>query len=87
MSKIQLDQLNSSELEVLNSEATSEVVGGWYGYWGGYRSYSNYSSYKTAAVDQFNGNSNSQAAFGGGAFSNTSNFNSNNQNNSVNISQ
>ncbi len=86
MSKIQLEQLNSSELEVLNSEATSEVVGGWYGYWGGYRSYSNYSS-KFAAVSQGNVNSNNQVAFGGGAFSNTSNFNSNNQSNSVNISQ
>jgi len=89
MSKINLNQLNTSELETLNTEATGEVVGGYYGgYYGGYSSYySKYSSYKTAAVNQFNGNSNNQAAFGGGAFSNTSNFNSNSQNNSANIHQ
>ena len=87
MSKIQFNELNTSELEVLNTEATAEVVGGWYGYYGGY--YSSYSSYssKLAAVQQGNFNSNHQAAFGGGFKSNTSNFNSSNQNNSANIYQ
>ena len=86
MSKIQLAQLNTSELEVLNNEATAEVVGGYYGgYYSSY--YSNYASYKTAVVDQANFNSNNQAAIGGGAFSNTSNFNSTNQNNNATISQ
>ena len=88
MSKIQLSQLNSSELEVLNNEATAEVVGGYGGYYGGYSSYySDYYSSKIAVVDQANFNSNNQAAIGGGAFSNTSNFNSTNQNNNATISQ
>ena len=89
MSKIQFNELNASELEVLNNEATAEVVGGWYGYYGGYYSYSysDYTSYKTAVVDQFNGNSNNQAAFGGGFKSNTSNRNGTSQNNSANIHQ
>jgi len=88
MSKINLNQLNTSELETLNTEATGEVVGGSYGYWGGYYNshYSKYSS-KFAAVQQGNVNSNNQVAFGGGAFSNTSNHNSNSQNNSANIYQ
>ena len=88
MSKIQFNELSTSELEVLNTEATAEVVGGWYGYYGGY--YSSYSykvSDKFAAVQQVNENYNNQAAFGGGKFSNTSNFNSSNQNNSANIYQ
>ena len=89
MSKIQFNELNTSELEVLNSEATAEVVGGYYGYYGGYYSdyYSSYTSFKTAAVDQFNGNSNSQAALGGGKRSNTSNRNGTSQNNNANIYQ
>ena len=85
MSKIKLSQLNTSELEVLNTEATAEVVGGYYGGYSKY--YSKYTSYKTAALDQFNGNSNNQAAFGGGAFSNTSNYNGTSQNNNANIHQ
>ena len=85
MSKIQFNQLNSPELEVLSTEATAEVVGG---YSGGYSSYySNYYSSKFASVQQGNFNQNNQVAIGGGAFSNTSNFNSTNQNNNVNISQ
>ena len=85
MSKIQLSQLNTSELEVLNNEATVEVVGGYYGgYYSSY--YSDYSS-KFAAVQQGNFNENNQVAIGGGAFSNTSNFNSTNQNNNATISQ
>ena len=88
MSKIQFNELNTSELEVLNSEATAEVVGGWYGYYGGYSySYSDYFSSKTAVVDQFNGNSNNQAAFGGGKYSNTSNRNGTSQNNNANVYQ
>ena len=88
MSKIKLSQIDNSELEVLNDKATAEVVGGYHGYWGGYYSsyYSNYSN-KFAAVQQGNVNSNNQVAFGGGAFSNTSNSNGTSQNNSVNISQ
>jgi len=88
MSKIQFNELNTSELEVLNTEATAEVVGGWYGYYGGYYKsvYKSYSS-KTAVVSQGNYNSNAQAAFGGGYKSNTSNYNSNYQNNSANIYQ
>ena len=86
MSKIQFNELNTSELEVLNTEATAEVVGGWYGYYGGYYSSYSYSS-KTAVVDQKNYNSNAQAALGGGWFSNTSNFNSSHQNNSANVYQ
>jgi len=86
MSKIQFNELNTSELEVLNTEATGEVVGGYYGY-GYYKSvYKSYSS-KFAAVQQGNYNSNNQAAFGGGKYSNTSNYNSNYQNNSANIYQ
>ena len=85
MSKIQLSQLNTSELEVLNTQATAEVVGGYYGGYSKY--YSKYASYKTAALDQFNGNSNNQVAIGGGAFSNTSNYNGTSQNNSANIYQ
>ena len=87
MSKIQFNELNASELEVLSTEATAEVVGGYY--YGGYYSsyYSKYTSYKTAVVNQANFNSNSQAALGGGKYSNTSNFNSTNQNNNANIYQ
>ena len=86
MSKIQLSQLNTSELETLNNEATAEVVGGYYGgYYSSY--YSDYYSSKFAAVQQGNFNSNNQVAIGGGAFSNTSNFNSTNQNNNATISQ
>ena len=85
MSKIQFNKLNSSELEVLNTEATAEVVGGYYGGYSSY--YSDYISLKTATVNQLNVNSNNQVAIGGGAFSNTSNFNSTNQNNNANISQ
>ena len=88
MSKIQFNELNTSELEVLNTEATAEVVGGWYGYYGGYyKSYTYKVSDKFAAVQQSNYNSNAQAAFGGGYKSNTSNYNSNHQNNSANIYQ
>jgi hypothetical protein len=88
MSKIQFNELNTSELEVLNNEATSEVVGG-YGYWGGYYSsvYKNRSSRKTARVDQVNLNENTQVAFGGGKYSITENYNSTYQNNSANIYQ
>ena len=88
MSKIQFNELNTSELEVLNNEATAEVVGG-YG-WGGYYSkhVSKYSfSEKFAAVQQSNYNSNAQAALGGGKYSNTSNYNNTNQNNNANIYQ
>ena len=88
MSKIQFNELNTSELEVLNNEATSEVVGG-YGYWGGYYSsvIKKRSSRKTAVVNQANLNENTQVAFGGGKFSYTSNYNSTHQNNSANINQ
>ena len=88
MSKIQFNELNTSELEVLNNEATAEVVGGYgYGYY--YSKYvSKYStSYKTAVVSQHNFNENNQAALGGGKFSNTSNYNNTNQNNNANIYQ
>ena len=85
MSKIKLNQLNTSELEVLNTQATAEVVGGYYGgYYSSY--YSNYSN-KFAALKQGNVNENAQAAFGGGAFSNTSNYNGTSQNNNANIHQ
>ena len=89
MSKIQFNELNTSELEVLNTEATAEVVGGYYGYYGGYYSssyYSNYSS-KFAALQQGNVNENAQAAFGGGKYSNTSNKNGTSQNNNANVYQ
>ena len=90
MSKIQFNELNTSELEVLNNEATAEVVGG-YGYWGGYyysKHVSKYSySEKIAAVQQSNYNTNAQAALGGGKYSNTSNYNNTNQNNNANIYQ
>ena len=88
MSKIQFNELNTSELEVLNSEATAEVVGGYYGYYGGYSYYSSYSySDKFAAVKQENLNFNEQAAFGGGKYSNTSNRNGTSQNNNANVYQ
>ena len=86
MSKIQFNELNTSELEVLNSEATAEVVGGYgYGYY--YSKYVSRYSSKFAVVDQSNYNSNNQAALGGGKFSNTSNYNNTNQNNNANIYQ
>ena len=85
MSKIKLSQLNTSELEVLNTQATAEVVGGYYGgYYSSY--YSNYSN-KFAALQQGNVNSNNQVAIGGGYGSNTSNYNGTSQNNNANISQ
>ena len=86
MSKIQFNELNTSELEVLSNEATSEVVGGYYG--GYYSEYiSIYNSYKTAAISQTNFNDNDQAALGGGKFSSNGNSNGTSQNNSANVYQ
>jgi hypothetical protein len=84
MSKIQINELNSnSELEVLNAQETTEVVGGyWYG--GYYSSY--YSDNDFAVVDQVNANYTQQAALGG-YFGDTYNSNSTSQNNSANIYQ
>ena len=87
MSKIQFNELNTSELEVLSTEASAEVVGGWYGYGSYYYSYSSYYSDKLAAVSQTNFNENNQAALGGGKYSNTSNFNSTNQKNNAGVFQ
>ncbi|MDJ0590783.1 MAG: hypothetical protein QNJ72_12415 [Pleurocapsa sp. MO_226.B13] len=87
MSKIQFNELNlnASELEVLNTEETTEVVGGyWYGYGSYYSSY--YSDNDFAVVQQSNYNSTQQAAFGG-YYGNTINDNYTNQNNSANIYQ
>ena len=90
MSKIQFNQLNqnASELEVLNSEETAEVVGGYY--YGYYPSYS-YSSYSysdndSASVGQ-NNNSYVQQTALGGFYGDTVNSNYTNQGNSANISQ
>ncbi len=75
MSKIQISELNNnSELEVLNAQETSEVVGGyWYG---GYGDYS-----KFASIAQQNNNSTFQVALGG------SNYNYTDQDNDANIYQ
>ncbi|BAZ43773.1 hypothetical protein NIES4102_07750 [Chondrocystis sp. NIES-4102] len=83
MSKIQINNLNNSELEVLNAEATTEVVGGfWYGYGYGYKKV-----YKSATLTQVNQNSNLQVALGGGKYSSTGNSNSTYQSNYGSISQ
>ena len=84
MSKIQFNQLNTPELEVLSAEATAEVVGGYSSFYSRY--VSRFSS-KVAGIQQVNFNQNNQVALGGGAFSNTSNFNSTNQSNNANINQ
>ncbi len=84
MSKIQINELNNnSELEVLNAQETTEVVGGYY-YGGYYSSY--YSDNDFAVVDQVNANYTQQAAFGG-YFGDTYNDNYTSQNNSANIYQ
>ena len=90
MSKIQFNQLNqnASELEVLNSEETAEVVGGYYyGGYGGYSySYSDYySDNDSASVGQNNNSYVQQTALGG--FGDTVNQNYTGQGNSVNIYQ
>ena len=89
MSKIQFNQLNqnASELEVLNSEETAEVVGGYY--YGYYPSYS-YSSYSysdndSASVGQNNNSYVQQTALGG--YGLTVNENTTSQGNSANIYQ
>ncbi|MGL5941958.1 MAG: hypothetical protein ACRC2S_16610 [Waterburya sp.] len=77
MSKIQINELNSnSELEVLNNQETSEVVGGF--------SF-NIDASKYAKVDQINYNKNTQVAFGG--FGDTYNTNKTDQNNEAYIKQ
>jgi len=81
MSKIQINELNNSELEVLNAEATTEVVGGFKLY------RSKYYSKKSVSLEQVNLNENTQVAFGGGYFSSTGNSNSTYQNNSASIYQ
>ena len=86
MSKIQFNELNNSELEVLNAEATAEVVGGYYSFYASYSSSINISE-KVAFVNQDNTNFNSQIAFGGGKFSSNGNSNSTNQGNNLNINQ
>ena len=83
MSKIQFNELNNSELEVLNTEATSEVVGGFFV---SYTDIFNFSS-KYASVNQSNFNDNDQAAFGGGKFSSNGTSNGTSQGNSLNINQ
>ena len=81
MSKIQINNLNNSELEVLNAEATTEVVGGfWYGY--GVKKV-----YKSATLEQVNYNTNIQAAVGGGKYSSTGNSNGTYQSNYGSIYQ
>ena len=90
MSKIQFNELNqnASELEVLNAQETTEVVGGHY--WGGssyyYSKYESFSS-KFADVYQTNFNDNDQAALGGGKYSSNGNNNGTGQNNNANINQ
>ena len=66
MSKIQFNELNlnTSELEVLNKEETTEVVGG-YWYYPSYTSYSYYSDNDVALVNQVNSNYTQQVSFGG----------------------
>ena len=86
MSKIQFNELNTSELEVLSNEATSEVVGGYYGPSYYYSTYYSYSS-KFAGISQTNFNDNDQAALGGGKYSSNGNSNGTNQNNSANVYQ
>jgi len=81
MSKIQINELNNSELEVLNAEATTEVVGGFSLY------RSKYYSKKSVSLEQVNLNENTQVAFGGGKFSSTGNSNYTSQYNSAYISQ
>jgi hypothetical protein len=79
MSKIQINELNNnSELEVLNAQETTEVVGGYYY---GYGSYSD----KFASVFQNNYNETNQAALS--YYGDASNSNTTNQNNSANIYQ
>ena len=83
MSKIQFNELNNSELEVLNAEASSEVVGGFF-----IDIFKTTSiSEKSAFVDQFNFNDSDQAAFGGGSFSSNGTSNGTSQGNSLNINQ
>jgi len=81
MSKIQINELNNSELEVLNAEATTEVVGGFKLY------RSTYYSKKSVSLLQANENYNTQVAFGGGKFSSTGNSNGTSQSNYASISQ
>ncbi|MDJ0590784.1 MAG: hypothetical protein QNJ72_12420 [Pleurocapsa sp. MO_226.B13] len=86
MSKIQFNELNlnASELEVLNTEETTEVVGGYWG--GGYYSYYYNFDNDVALVNQNNYNKTQQVAFGGYG-GDTVNLNYTNQNNSANIYQ
>jgi hypothetical protein len=77
MSKIQINELNnSSELEVLNAQETTEVVGGFY---------YGYGSYKYAEVFQNNYNETNQAALT--YFGDASNSNTTDQSNSANVYQ
>ena len=73
MSKIQIKELSSttSEFTTLNSQETSEVIGGYsyyYSYPGFSFSFSNYFSSKIATVEQVNLNENNQIALGSGAY-------------------
>ena len=87
MSKIQFNELNNSELEVLNTQETAEVVGGYYYPFSlSYFSSVNISE-KVAIVNQGNTNFNSQVAFGGGKYSSNGTSNSTNQGNNLNINQ
>ena len=83
MSKIQFNELNNSELEVLNTQETAEVVGGFFV---SYTDIFNFSS-KYASVVQDNTNYSSQAAFGGGSFSSNGTSNGTSQGNNLNINQ
>ena len=83
MSKIQFNELNNSELEVLNTQETAEVVGGFFV---SYTDIFSFSS-KYASVYQSNFNDNDQAAFGGGSFSSNGNSNNTSQGNNLNINQ
>jgi hypothetical protein len=75
MSKIQINELNNnSELEVLNTQETAEVVGG-------------YGDYKNVNLLQLNLNSTVQQAVGGGDFSSTGNSNYTSQGNYAEIDQ
>jgi hypothetical protein len=75
MSKIQINQLNNnSELEVLNTQETAEVVGGYF-------------DYKSVNLTQVNLNDTVQQALGGGDYSSTGNDNFTSQGNYADISQ
>jgi hypothetical protein len=75
MSKIQINELNNnSELEVLNAQETTEVVGGFY-------------DSKLVNLTQLNLNDTVQQAVGGGDFSSTGNNNETYQGNGAYISQ